>query len=421
MCEGAEEHETDFPSSGLDIARERIRVLTARDIELQVSLIRASLKVHQLSNQRVDPTKLPESIDSYPSSYLEYAVEIGNHLCRAAIWGCDGTVSWIGSAHVSETGRWKLGPIDASLYDGTLGIGVFLAALSFVCGDRMFYDSAVGALRHSLKYVDVNPSLGLGKGLASYIYALPLLCSFLRSEEWLCSGRNILASLLSRMQSADLGLDVLNGAAGVVLACSKWHQHTSDEIALEIAGMCERKILGRLGEFYRASNNGFAHGYTGVDAALRRINCAGRPPRERGPHYPIQHPPGKDARTFPKTWCNGAIGAAFGDLSNPTRCVEAAREFVEGEFFVDHVCCGLFGAVELLIESSHETRNSALMEQARNLVARRLKADTVRWVVMLGQKEALPQPGFFQGIAGIGYSLLRLDRASELPCILTFG
>jgi type 2 lantibiotic biosynthesis protein LanM len=422
LCDEMEEHKTGFTCSGLDVARERIRHLSAHDIEIQVTLIRTSLEVHRLSNRRIYPIELPYSLDrDAPASYLEYAVEIGVHLCRDAIWGCDGSACWIGTAHVGDTGRWKLGPTDASLYDGTLGIGVFLAALSFVSGDRIFYNAAVGALKHSLKYVDATDSVGLGKGLASYVYALPLLCRFLKSDEWLPAGRSVLTSLGPRIQPKNIGLDVLNGAAGVALACSKWHEYTSDEDALQILRICAATIVERRDDVCRMSNNGFGHGFTGIDTALGRVKCARGLNVKMVPDGSMQSSPDNGAPRFPQTWCNGSIGAAFGDLSNISVSTRTVGECVDGGFYVDHVCCGLFGAVELLIESSQEARNNAPMEQARKLVARRLEGDTMRWVVIPGQTHVVPQPGFFQGVAGIGYSLLRLDRASELPCIMTFG
>jgi lantibiotic modifying enzyme len=65
------------------------------------------------------------------SRFLDAAERIGRRLCRDALWS-DGRCTWLGWAMESRSGQWVTAfrAMATNLYDGTSGIGLFLARLA---------------------------------------------------------------------------------------------------------------------------------------------------------------------------------------------------------------------------------------------------------------------------------------------------
>lgn len=65
--------------------------------------------------------------------FLEAAERIGRRLCRDALWS-EGHCTWLGWSMEPHAGQWL--PVFrntlTSLYDGTTGIGLFLARLAYL-------------------------------------------------------------------------------------------------------------------------------------------------------------------------------------------------------------------------------------------------------------------------------------------------
>ena len=89
---------------------------------------------------------------------------------------------------------------------------------------------------------------------------------------------------------------------------------------------------------------------------------------------------------------------------------------------LDQLCCGSAGRIDIVGEVAWQTSDLKLAQFAQD--ALRIVAD--RAAVACGYKlySTIPadvrSPGLFQGLAGIGYTLLRLARPNALPAILAF-
>ena len=82
----------------------------------------------------------------------------------------------------------------------------------------------------------------------------------------------------------------------------------------------------------------------------------------------------------------------------------------------DNLCCGNFGRFELLFYAGSQLLQPRLVALARERAAIRLR-ETERgfcWPVGTDAENL----GFFQGLAGIGYELLRLAEPNKIPCAL---
>ena len=87
--------------------------------------------------------------------FLDAAERIGCRLCRDAVWS-NGRCSWLGWAMEVHAGQWTTAfhALGSNLYEGTSGIGLFLARLANITGDPIVRVTAEGALAQALTAVD---------------------------------------------------------------------------------------------------------------------------------------------------------------------------------------------------------------------------------------------------------------------------
>ena len=90
----------------------------------------------------------------------------------------------------------------------------------------------------------------------------------------------------------------------------------------------------------------------------------------------------------------------------------------------DHLCCGNMGRAEILLEVGEHLKRPAIVERARKMagavVARANEIGAYALFATSSPSPHLYTPGFFQGTAGIGYSLLRFAFPGELPSVVAW-
>ena len=89
------------------------------------------------------------------TQFLAAADQIGRRLCRDAIWA-DGQCNWLGWSMDFRGGQWvpAYRAMSSLLYDGTAGIGLFLARLAHLTADAITRTTATGALAQALSMVE---------------------------------------------------------------------------------------------------------------------------------------------------------------------------------------------------------------------------------------------------------------------------
>jgi lantibiotic modifying enzyme len=130
------------------------------------------------------------------------------------------------------------------------------------------------------------------------------------------------------------------------------------------------------------------------------------------------------------TWCHGAPGIALARLGSLSiyqtdemfQEVEVALQTTQkyGLQAVDHLCCGNFGRIEVLLVAAQKLSRPQLLETAQKQGACLVnRADKMgAYQLFHNLPNSLFNPGFFQGTAGIGYELLRLAYPDVLPALL---
>jgi lantibiotic modifying enzyme len=129
-------------------------------------------------------------------------------------------------------------------------------------------------------------------------------------------------------------------------------------------------------------------------------------------------------------WCHGAPGIGLarlggvaldddpGCLAEIEAALEATVRF--GLRGPDYVCCGNLGRADLLLEAGVRLNHAALgrraLSMASNIVARAEREGGFR--LIHGLPASSYKPGFFRGVAGIGYELLRIAARRHVPSVL---
>ncbi|MGK7874458.1 MAG: type 2 lanthipeptide synthetase LanM family protein [Xenococcaceae cyanobacterium] len=462
-----------FQQPSYELVISRLERLSNEDLAQQIAIIRGSL--YSLIAREPSSSSVPETGELAPDevapltseAIVEQAIAIATELKKRASLSADGSATWIGMEYIPQTGRFQLQLLGLGL-EGCCGIAFFLAALEKVTGGAGFRDlafSALQPLRQVLNSSEVQPitenlNLGAARGCGSMLYSLVRSSQFLAEPTLLEDAKRVTSLITPEGIANDRALDIVFGAAGAILGLLALHQVTADVKSLELAITCgqhllKHRVVSATG--YKAWKTivgqkpltGFSHGATGIAYALLRLyqvtsEAAFLEAAQEAIAYErsVFVPEAKnwpDFRpfvtadrqvSFMTSWCNGAPGiglARLGSLaildSPEIRqeidiALQTTQEF--GLQGVDHLCCGNFGRIDVLLEAASRLSRPELLEMAHKQAA---------WIVARAERtgsfnlfDNLPQsvyhPGFFLGTAGIGYELLRLAEPDLLPSVL---
>jgi type 2 lantibiotic biosynthesis protein LanM len=456
-----------FTRSGLDLARDRIGALTLDDLAAQTALLRRAL------SESVASTYGRARDDGRPKTEGLRGAEVDAALIDAAEWLAEALLARAERTADGLVWRYRQpagGPgwRDHHLYDGSIGAGLFFTALAAVSGRPHWARAAHEAMapirahaeRHPLSTVPRNESIGGGNGLGSVVYGLVVVAGIDGNRSWLDLARGLAAAIPERVTRFS-PVDVVNGSAGAVLSLLALHEVTGDQAVLEAANVCGRHLLdgerlGTPGAGGWSSDQGtrlvgFAHGAAGIACALARLFASTNDDAYRraarrtygwvrrcylpGPaNWPVAVTrDGSAAQGLMNGWCHGAPGVALsaivaaGARRSPAivRGIESALQGVAEwrPAQADHLCCGALGRAEVLLAAGERLGRADAIDQARALAARVVDRAGRRGHFRLsgaGTDYRVFDPGFFQGLSGIGYQLLRLARPSGLPSVASF-
>ena len=151
--------------------------------------------------------------------YLDAAARLGRRLCRDAIWW-EGHCNWMGWMMEPHGGQWISvhRAMSSLVYDGTAGIGLFLARLSPYVDDPILRTTAKGALAQALTTVDSLSEMGeygFYSGLSGIAWSCIEAGAALKCEALVERGHAVL-DRAAGLPPKDQRLDVINGSAGLI-------------------------------------------------------------------------------------------------------------------------------------------------------------------------------------------------------------
>jgi lantibiotic modifying enzyme len=258
--------------------------------------------------------------------------------------------------------------------------------------------------------------------------------------------------------AADRQLDVIGGAAGAILGLTKLYEARPSSEVLQVLQACADRLRGEQisggehpgGWATPAAARplaGFAHGASGMAFALIRLHAVTRDERllaaaraavefERAAFQPearnwidFRLPESGTPPSCSTGWCHGAPGIGLlrlqmlsvlpHSLVVPDLESALATTRMPRPQAVDHLCCGSFGRFDVLLHAAGALRRSDLSADAAAQAAEILGRRSC-FRVTPGDMPGFRNPGCFDGLAGIGYVLLRLAAPGLLPSILAF-
>jgi lantibiotic modifying enzyme len=336
-----------------------------------------------------------------------------------------------------------------------VGIALFLAAAGRILDEDDLRGLALHALeplRREIREIVADPiragavshPIGGLTGLGSLVYGLTRIGDLLGDPSLLDDAHAATALITPERISADTHLDVMLGCAGTLLALlvideRRPEKNANGSTPIELAFACACHLQAQIDP---SLSSGFCHGAAGIATAFARLYAkAGEPwlweavertlVLERVFYVPEARNWKVSALGEPHVfnrWCKGAPGIALGRLSLLGLSVDP---YLEEELSValettavspisetDDLCCGNAGRVEALIEGYRKLNDPALLRSAHRLADSLLaRARQNGFYSLRFRGEIVLDVRFFPGLAGLGYTLLRLVAADRLPCV----
>ncbi|WP_081113335.1 type 2 lanthipeptide synthetase LanM family protein [Priestia megaterium] len=456
-----------FLNSALDHTLRRVEDFSLEDCKKQIRYIQTSmatmLKRWDFKEYRSNSSKfIPEKISSR-EDFINEARKIGDKLLQSSFWGDDKKdINWIGIG-ASLNDRWLFTPLDATLYDGVLGVSLFYAYLSEVSGEISYKNvakAAVNSANDFLERYDGLSSLSAFHGYASISYVFSHLSVLWNDEKYMNEALQALYQCEKWIEKDNM-YDLIGGVAGTLLVSLRLYKLTGCSRALNIAIKCgehliknARKQKEGYGWVSFMDNEtalvGLSHGAAGIAWALSELYAQTNDKRflefskqairyERSMFIPDEGN-WADLRyreerknlgiSTPVQWCHGSAGIALGRLMTKLHWEDAEmnkeidvaiKTTLEEGFGGSHCQChGDFGNIEVLLLASDILCNDDLLEKAQQIGSSIVKeAEESGWFCGIPQNEETP--GFMLGLAGVGYGLLRLANPNTVPPVVTLG
>lgn len=393
--------------------------------------------------------------------YLEVGVleEKAQQIATTILSGAQRTsiaAAWQGPPSSSRPDTGKVGMLPPHLFHGSSGIALFLAACAGVTRCPESREVALGAiypLRHKLLQLANGGSkiqkLGGGFiGTGSFIYALSQVALLLDDAELALDSIHIAEQLLTPEAIAEQSIgELIQGVSGLLLAGiavdAMANRFRLPYETLTSARACGSFLL-RLAsnDGFDSQRTGFGHGLSGMAYALIRLHELD----PSGQWLQLAHRALAAERALfdaessswlhPQTgrpveqnaWCHGATGMLLTRSAIINRGLDPAdkadRADFQTEFDIclqktieleapsrDHLCCGKLGLALTLQQVGHELGRPSLSRRALELgfeVAERCPDRLVSQGVEDDIDQGWPDLSLMNGLAGIGYGLLRL-------------
>lgn len=433
----------------------KMDLLSFEDLERQLTFIDHSLYYLKIASSPkmalYHPGKMEKRKPLSSTELRRFAEAIGEKIIQLGLPNEDGSLAWISLEYNPDAERYVFQPLSYNLYSGTSGIALFLAAIGKAGPAKAILDRIHGRLFKNIEAVMLTLSLGGMTGIGSLIYAFLAVSNLTQDEKYQHHAQTLISHISKEQIEKDLSLDLISGAAGLILALLYFYKNTNYRPALECALLAgDHLIKSKHGLAWNTYQGkplcGFAHGAAGIAFALAKLGYETKQSRyteaalqgflyERKLYSPEkQNWPDLryDVPSNPFSWCHGAPGIGLSRLyasqilPNPELkadlelAINATIQHLHG--FEDHLCCGNFGRVHFLMRCAEILKRKDLQEIADQETAGILESFSKKgnFHLFYNLPEEMQSPCFMRGLAGIGYLLLQMAKES-LPEVLTLS
>ncbi|MEU8263731.1 type 2 lanthipeptide synthetase LanM family protein [Micromonospora sp. NPDC048999] len=430
--------------SGLAGAVSTVEAMDEVDRGDQEWIISASLAARRPVDGHRGAPPLPGPatvVDAEPGRLLAAACGLADQIVARGMTerqadGRGGRVNWIGLQAV-EDARWMVLPMGASLGDGYLGVALFLAQLAELTGIARYADvarRAVGPVPTLWTVLGGRPDLisaiGCGgtSGLGGIAYGLARMSTLLGDAtlgEWAETAVELSAT--AAPFPAPPGWTT--GSAGCLAAMAAVRDELGSTAAARLAEAYADRLVelvertdGRCAEDGEPVLPGFAAGPAGIGWALARFAESGADQRYAQAAWRAASRAGTPAGAIADEsygWCSGAAGLLLArtGLTGDAAARSVLPRLADRPVLRDlSLCHGELGIAEVLIVAGAARGRAA--RQVRRHRAGQILAAINQHAPYCGTPGGIATPGLLNGLAGIGYGLLRLGFAERVPSVL---
>lgn len=463
------EFEVSVNASNINSARqksiEKFKQLDENEIRHQIEMIRWSLgsirkkKVNITynkskcvldSNLIADEENTKDAIDKRINNIFE---KISTSSIKAS-----NSAAWIGLDWFDNSEIYRLNTIGNGLYSGNIGIALFLSGYYKYRKDNLalaLCNKALAITKHHISGKATEQwinsiGIGAGNGVAGIVYGLATLDQILNSGSYLELSQELSLKIPNKLIDNDEHLDIISGASGLIVSLVKLYQLTNNQTLLNTAVHCGEMIDRKINQRIKSSGtllNGFSHGLSGISYALLKLfkvtnlkkfeDLSQKLIEIENISYSLEYKNWPDNRTNPpdyneSRWCHGACGIGLSragflkiNISERNRQTEKdlVRSITASNIYWPKnnitLCCGSIGNLELLKSAEKLNNLNIRTPSSQTYLSEVLDNYDEISLKTWGENGEPLNPGFFQGISGVGYSLLRFAGV-ELPNVALF-
>ncbi|CAM4361270.1 type 2 lantipeptide synthetase LanM [Bacillus wiedmannii] len=444
-----------FEKTSIDEIKEKLNKLSDLDHDQQVEFIKQSLGAIATNEQKeytpygykeVEKSLL-DTKEYQKDQFLNEAKKIGDEIVNRAIVGDNfKDALWFG-LNLDNNEQFKLSPISIDLYNGSLGIVLFLGVLAKETNDEKYKKYAVAGLNYienKLAHTKLQSTSAFsGYSSLSYVYAY--LGKIWGDQKLINQSREYINKIDSLLIENETTYDFVGGLSGSLLVLVRLYEKFNFTELKPICDLISQKLLNQASE--QIKNNtlltGLAHGASGYawplleyaykmnqnhlqKDILEILDYENSKVNDNQDNWlDLRENESFDAPAF---WCHGAGGIGIsrlmmsqiiantnisGDLQ---KCINVLM--TKGFGTSNTLCHGDFGNLDFLLTYAQFTKNNEYIEISREIGKHVLKQKEENEQWNLDQHGDVNILGFMIGTSGIGFELLRLNNP-DIPSVLS--
>lgn len=438
-----------FQKTGLEIVTEKINNLSEKEIQDQKRWLILAIGMNVQDVKASGETEKKLIPRTQETSLKDYACQIGDYLIEEATWSNDQkTVSWL--TIQNHENNWNVMPMSVNLYDGLAGIALFFSQLYKETKQEKYKVAAQAAIESAFQtFKQPQGLISAFFGECSLLYTLHKLKEIDPNPTYEEHIKKIQSKLLQEVNN-DKELDFLSGSAGIISLAVTLYNESKEEVYKDIVQAYAQHLLsssdiknGSRVWVNRHTNTrlgGLSHGASGIGLALYAAGKALNDQHlieisfdaldyEKGLF--VQGKGWRDMRLedpqYKHAWTHGTTGIGISHLLNDKEkyadIVQAALTVLEGqgEKQNNSLKDGSLGDLELYLLAGQKFKDERLKDKALSLAHESLNNIIKKSDYGVENVFDFEAKGLFNGVAGIGYQLLRVNNPKEIPSILTLG
>lgn len=438
-----------FQKTGLEIVTEKINSLSEKEIQDQKRwlILAIGMDVQDIKpSVETDKKLIPRNQET---SLKDFACQIGDYLIEEATWSNDQkTVSWL--TIQSHENTWNVMPMSINLYDGLAGIALFFSQLYKETKQEKYKGVAQAAIESAFQtFKQPQGLISAFFGEGSLLYTLHKMMEIDPNPIYGERIKKIQFKLLQEIKN-DKELDFLSGSAGIISLAVTLYNETKEEVYKDIIQAYVQHLLASsdiengqrvwVNRHINTRLGGLSHGASGIGLALYAAGKALNDEHlieisfetlDYEKELFVQGRGWRDMRfenpQYKHSWTHGTTGIGISHLLNNkeqyAHIIQEALTVLEGQEKKKNNSLkeGNLGDTELYLLAGQKLKDDRLKDKALSLAHETLENIIMKSNYGVENVFDFEAKGLFNGVAGIGYQLLRVNNPEEIPSILTLG